>query len=834
MILSTLPESCERNLVHYKECEANIVNAEFVAPTKLGNEAYVNFSSVSHPLQAASVQPVDTSVRSVRRKLTCCTLSSDKQNVHSVMTLIGHLQDKDLAAFIAEVPHASGKARLSRPVVSDMLPNMRFSRVNPELIQHFQTHTQDFSTVFTTSTVLPKATLAQHHLMFAPAMGSERQAFRYYQAFRKKNPSSTAVFLVPALDKVTLLFQAWTQIELPKEPQYARFKAFTDFSVLEQTVKFTLSRLTMAVSVVISGTKHAVLLDSGASGTAFVTQQFCTDKGFTLRSRPKVTVAMGDNTPFTTSQAALIPIRVGHLKVNTECYVIPEIPNFPIVLGDPWLQAYNAVLDFGLQQVTLTKGNQKVVLKAAQEEPAVYQEDGLGTHLLLHNPNPSIHLPEGEGSGKPLKDLVSSRKVARMIRKDQLADLYLVMVDAKQEQEITPPSLDQQIHDQVPGETPSRTRVRVLLLDNKDLMRTSLPGPNQLPNQRQVIPLTPGSMPTNRPMFRYSPQEVQEMNRQVSELLQAGMVTKSTSPFGAPILFVKKKDGTLRMCVDYRGLNKITIPNKYPLPRIDDLLDRLQGAKVFSSLDLLSAYHQIKLTEEDAPKTAFRTPFGLYEYKVMPFGLTNAPSVFMAAMNDLFQDLPYVAVYLDDILIFSKDEEEHVSHIKEVLDRLKQGGYFIKLSKCDFFKKQVKFLGHIVSDEGLRPDMDKIKGLMDREIPRTVYDVRAFLGLANYFRRFIHKYADIAAPLVDLLKGSVSRRKATTTQVKWTESCQMAYHKLIQALTEAPTLRLPDFTKPFQVITDASDRALGAILCQEGAPVAFESAGSSGEKLSYN
>ena len=194
----------------------------------------------------------------------------------------------------------------------------------------------------------------------------------------------------------------------------------------------------------------------------------------------------------------------------------------------------------------------------------------------------------------------------------------------------------------IPGTSSAEMEMKSLLRSNRELFRKVLPGPSALPNMRQVIPLVPNSVPPKRPMFRYSPAELKEMQTQVQDLLQQGLVQKSTSPYGSPVLFVKKKDGTLRMCIDFRGLNKITIPNRYPLPRIDDLLDRLQGAKIFSSLDLLSAYHQIRLTDEDAPKTAFRTPFGLYEYKVMPFGLTNAPSVFMAAMNDILQDLPFV------------------------------------------------------------------------------------------------------------------------------------------------------------------------------------------------
>jgi hypothetical protein len=188
-----------------------------------------------------------------------------------------------------------------------------------------------------------------------------------------------------------------------------------------------------------------------------------------------------------------------------------------------------------------------------------------------------------------------------------------------------------------------------------------------LRNTRSVIPLIPSASIPNRPMFRYTHSELAEMQTQVTDLLKHGFIQKTTSPLGAPVLFGKKKTGEMRMCVDYRALNKVTVANRYPLPRIDDLLDKMQGATVFNTLDLLSAYHQIRLTDEDIPKSAFRTPTCLYEYKVMPLGLTNAPSVFMAAMNDVLSEMGFVAVYLDDILIFERTPEEHVKHVLAVL-----------------------------------------------------------------------------------------------------------------------------------------------------------------------
>jgi len=289
------------------------------------------------------------------------------------------------------------------------------------------------------------------------------------------------------------------------------------------------------------------------------------------------------------------------------------------------------------------------------------------------------------------------------------------------------------------------------------------------------------------------------------------------------------------MCIDSRGLNQVTIPNQFPLPRIDDLVDRLQGAKVFTALDMIgAAYHQIKLPAEEFPRTAFRTPFGLYEFKVMTFGFTNAPSVFTAAVKDCLGDLPFVTVYLDDILIFSKDDLEHVAHVEAVLQRLRQHKYFLKLSKCEFFKKEIQYLGHIVGTDGIKPDPKKVQAVADWESPKTVFDVRSFLGFTNYFRRYIDNYATLTLPLLELSGGNISRRKSANTPVLWKTHHQVAFDALKKALISAPTLKLPDLNKPFQVITDASDYALGAILIQDGQPIAYESRKLSSAEQNYH
>ena len=258
-------------------------------------------------------------------------------------------------------------------------------------------------------------------------------------------------------------------------------------------------------------------------------------------------------------------------------------------------------------------------------------------------------------------------------------------------------------------------------------------------------------------MFRLSPKELTEVEKQVTELLKLGLIEPSSSPYGAPVLFVGKKDGTLRMCIDYRALNKITVKNKYPLPRIDQLMDSLAGAKCFTSLDLQSGYHQIRITPEDVDKTAFRTPFGHYQFKVLSFGLTNAPATFQAAMNNMLRPYlnKFVVVYIDDILIYSKDRAEHMLHVRLVLDLLRDNKYHIKLKKCEFEKSEVKFLGHLIGAEGVKVDPAKVAIIRDWQVPTNLNGVRSFIGLATYFRKFIAAFSKVVAPLTSLTKKDV-------------------------------------------------------------------------------
>ncbi|MCO5553915.1 hypothetical protein L7F22_007441 [Adiantum nelumboides] len=337
--------------------------------------------------------------------------------------------------------------------------------------------------------------------------------------------------------------------------------------------------------------------------------------------------------------------------------------------------------------------------------------------------------------------------------------------------------------------------------------------PEELPPKRgdddHAIELIPGSSPPNKPPYRVSQAQQEEIMRQVNELVEKGMVRPSSSPFCSPILLVHKKDGTYRMCVDYRALNKITIKNKFPVPRIEDLFDKLQGSTYFIRIDLKSGYHQIRIVNEDILKTAFRTTFGLYEYLVMPFGLTNAPATFNRMMERIFRPHHnFTGVFFNDVVIYSKSMEEHKKHLQIIFQALRDNKLFINQKKSEFFLQEIQYLGHIISKSGIHMDPSKLEVIKEWPNPRNLHELRSFIGMCAYYRRFIEKFSLIAGPLHDLTKKNV--------KYVWTERKQEAFDKLKQKLTSQPVLVLPDLSKPFEVQCDACGDCLGAVLLQEG------------------
>ena len=378
-----------------------------------------------------------------------------------------------------------------------------------------------------------------------------------------------------------------------------------------------------------------------------------------------------------------------------------------------------------------------------------------------------------------------------------------------------------------------RGKLKELVDEFKDVLPDTLP--KGRPPKRDVvheIRTEEGAKPPSQPPYRLSPSEQDKMEEQIKDLLAQGFIRPSASPYGAPILFVPKKDSRWRMCIDYRALNKQTVKDQFPLPRIDSLLERLGQAKVFTKLDLASGYHQIAMEETSIQKMAFRTNRGQFEFLVMPFGLCNTPASFQRLMNKVFAKHigDFIAVYLDDILIFSRSIEEHWQHIRWALEKLREAKLFGRLHKCEFLKEQVDYLGFEVSPGGIRASPGKVKAVIEWPRPKGVHDVRSFLGLASYYRRFIRGFSEIARPLTELTRAGA--------EWKWSTSQHIAFNRLKLALTTAPVLMLPDFGKQFVVTTDASDAAVGAILEQDLGnglqPIAFASRKLNNAEMRYS
>jgi hypothetical protein len=354
--------------------------------------------------------------------------------------------------------------------------------------------------------------------------------------------------------------------------------------------------------------------------------------------------------------------------------------------------------------------------------------------------------------------------------------------------------------------------------------------PHSLPPHRvydHAITLFPGSAPVNSKPYRYSPLQKDEIESQVKDMIDSGLITPSMSPFASPVLLVKKKDGTWRFCVDYRKLNSITVKSKFPMPIVDELLDELAGTRFFSKLDLKAGYHQIWMVEDDEYKTAFKTHHGQFQFHVMPFGLTNAPSTFQCVMNSVFAPLirKYVLVFMDDILVYSPDLPSHLTHLKQVFELLRQHKLYAKRSKCSFACSQLEYLGHIISDQGVSTDPTKTAAMLAWPVPANVTELRGFLGLTGYYRKFVKNYSILAKPLTVLLQ-----KKA----FQWSDDAQQAFQKLKLAMSSTPVLALPDFSQPFILETDACAFGVGAVLSQHNHPIAYYSKtlGVANQKLS--
>jgi hypothetical protein len=582
------------------------------------------------------------------------------------------------------------------------------------------------------------------------------------------------------------------------------------------------------------------LLDTGAT-SSFIDIQFAQSNSISLRLKTQPQdLVVADGRPISsgavTHETLPVQLETGSHAEDIQLNAA-NISQYPVVLGMPWLALHEPTISYSQRRVVF--GSDYCCKHCLQQPPAVQSlptrptspnQPAIGSSppMPASPPSPTPGQPaigsspptpasQPQSSCTPLVSLVSATAFQRSSKQGQLFCLSLTMAP-----EPTAPS----------GQDPASAIPR----DYEDFAEVfSKESASVLPPHRPYdhrIPLEPGTTPPFGPLYSLSEVELKALDEYINENLAKGYIQASTSPAGAPILFVKKRDGGLRMCVDFRALNRITIKNRYPLPLIGESLDRLRSATVFTKLDLRSGYNLVRMAEGEEWKTAFRSRYGHYEYRVMPFGLCNAPSTFQNLMNDVLRDFldDFAIVYLDDILIFSRSLEEHKRHVRLVLERLRANGLFAKPEKCFFHQEEIEYLGFIVSPSGVKMDPKKVSAILDWPEPASVHDVQVFLGLANFYRRFIRGYSKIASPLTRLLQKNCT--------FEFDASASQAFAQLKAAFTSAPVLAHFHPDRPSTIETDASDFAIAAVISQPDAdgvlhPIAFYSRKLTAPELNY-
>ena len=377
-----------------------------------------------------------------------------------------------------------------------------------------------------------------------------------------------------------------------------------------------------------------------------------------------------------------------------------------------------------------------------------------------------------------------------------------------------------------------RAKVEELLQSHGSVFSTSKYDLGRTDVVKHTIQTRPGTRPIKQRPYRHGPAQEEEIERQVKELAEHGLICEGLGAWSSPVVLVQKKDKSWRFCVDYRKLNEVSQKDAYPLPRIDDSLDALGGSKLFSTLDLTSGYWQVELDEDAKEKSAFATRTGLWQWNVLPFGLTSAPSTFERLMETVLRGLHWrtLLIYLDDIIVFSKDLDSHLERLGEVFTRLQTAGLKLKPEKCELFASRVNYLGHVVSERGVETDQEKVQSVKEWPVPKHPTDVRSFLGTCGYYRRFIPSYSEVARPLTQL-------SAAKPGDFVWTKECHSAFNKLKTHLSTAPILAYPDYNIPFILDTDASNVGCGAVLSQEqeglARVIAYYSKMHSPEEINY-
>lgn len=540
-------------------------------------------------------------------------------------------------------------------------------------------------------------------------------------------------------------------------------------------------------------------VDSGSSGN-YIAEGLVNDLGLQTVPIDRTAVLADGKVIKITKACERIHIRFGQVTSTEAAFVFPEL-GYDLILGVPWLEKEDPRISFKDRTVSVQRKGQQIYLPIRTD---------YSTEQTVHSILNEIPITE-----------IPARRVLKKVTTNDRSSFLVVVRDSthavpegterlnvveRGEAFNAPDDLEKLIRPDMPK------AFQGVLEQHRGVFPKDLP--KGLPPVRKGhefrIDLEDEAMaPIHRPLYKLSPAELDEVKAQVDYLLDQKKIKPSDSPWGAPILFVPKKDGGLRMCVDYRWINKVTVKNRYPLPLPEELMDRVGKAKFFTKIDLRSGYWQFPVRPRDTAKTAFRTRYGHFEFLVAPFGLTNCPAQFQTLVQDILSDFldVFVVVFIDDILVYSKDMEAHTEHVRQVLSRLKEHELYAKASKCEFAVSQTDYLGYHLTGEGVSPMEQKVQAIRDWKEPANVGDVRSFLGLASYYRKFIPQFSRVAGPLHDLTKKDFPW--------KWSIREQQAFNELKERLSNSPILLLPDPELPYTVITDASNDACGAVLMQD-------------------
>jgi hypothetical protein len=595
------------------------------------------------------------------------------------------------------------------------------------------------------------------------------------------------------------------------------------------------------------GVSAKVLLDCGST-TNFISKRFAMKHHVdTVKIATAQVVRLADGTSQNTCKLAtnfhfIEPL--GEREFVEDLLVFP-LESYDIILGMPWLRRHNPVIDWTTDRITfpkfqplknLLKNNHNHNISQSQQQTQQQQQSKqqqhrptsrmtLSTKAAPRSLSPSsfarlktittdsfLNTAQTSSMRAPVELChMSKRELNRSVKHGE--KVFLLMLRVRKNK--SGKSIVELTNANGFAASPDANHDHAVAVvdEYRDVFPDDLP--KSLPPKRFIdhhINLVPDSTPPFRHHHRLSPQDLDELKVHLQDLLDHGFIREAHSPYGAPILFAKKAGDTKRrLCIDYRDLNRITIKDRYPLPRVDELIDRLFGARYFTKLDLRSGYHQVRIADDDIQKTAFNTRYGQFEFLVMPFGLTSAPSTFMALMNSILQPFmdKFVVAYLDDVLIYSRTIEEHNEHVRLVLEQFRKHKLYAKESKCEFFRSEVKFLGFIVGAEGVKVDPVKIEAVRNWPVPKSVTDCRSFLGFVGFYRKFIKDHSKVVAPISDLTKTAQGK------PFSWTPEAQMAFEQMRDLLCAAPVLALPDPSKPYVVVTDASNFAIGACLMQD-------------------